>query len=90
MKGKKATPKAVVNGVPIPGSAVVKEAEAPSQSFKRGGKTKDCGPADGTKMAGRADKPQRRADGGRVNNRGRSPFSNAANMTAPAGLYEKG
>lgn len=73
---KKATPD-------IPAIAVQKEAAAPAHGFKRGGKV------DGEKMKGRRmDKPARRASGGSVSMRGRSPYSAASKTSAPLGTQQ--
>lgn len=76
--------------IEIPGDEVMKEAKVKSDGFKRGGATKmkkggeaDCG--DATSMAGRLDKAPRKARGGGVSMRGRSPFSAASKVSAASG-----
>lgn len=68
-----------IDGVPVPGKAVIKEAESENEGFQKGGKVV---PAKGLRSGGRADKPARKAAGGAVKPvklaRGGSPFSAAA------------
>ena len=71
----------------IPGDEVMKQSKQGSKGFKRGGGVKStsmaaetCGP-----VKGRLDKPMRKASGGGVSMRGRSPLSAAANTSAPSG-----
>jgi len=85
MKGKK---KCYNAGGPvrIPGVDVMKDAQSNEDAFKKGGKVKKkaVGAAEGEKGAARLDRPKR-ASGGAVTSRGRSPWSSASNVTsAPA------
>lgn len=71
----------------IPGVDVMKESKQRSKGFKKGGGVKSesmaaetCGPG-----KGRLDKPMRKASGGGVSMRGRSPLSAAASTSAPSG-----
>jgi hypothetical protein len=60
--------------IAIPGKAVEKEAKKGSNGFKKGGMV------DGKCPPGRMDKAPRKASGGGVTMRGRSPFSSAAKI----------
>lgn len=77
----KASPKGEP-AIAIPGKAVMEESKERSNGFKKGGGVKemsgggDCAPA-------RMDKTPRKARGGGVNMRGRSPLS-AANKVSSA------
>lgn len=71
----------------FPGKAVMQESKERSKGFKRGGRTKGgsesmasetCGPTTG----GRLDKAPRKASGGAVTMRGRSPLSAANSLSA--------
>jgi len=70
--------------IAIPGVEVMKESKQKSKGFKKGGAvsmaSETCGPG-----MGRLDKPARKASGGGVSMRGRSPFSAAASTSAPSG-----
>lgn len=65
--------------VQVPGKQVIEEAYADNDGFKRGGKAKDGGMADGKKSAARMDKPRRAAGGAvpRAMRRGGSAMSAA-------------
>lgn len=77
--------------IEIPGDEVMKEAKAKSDGFKRGGALKkggmaDCdGDMDATSKASRLDKAPRKARGGGVSMRGRSPFSAASKVSSASG-----
>lgn len=73
--------------IAIPGKDVMQESKQRSKGFKKGGGVKSesmasetCGPG-----KGRLDKPMRKASGGGVSMRGRSPLSAAASTSAPSG-----
>ena len=73
--------------IQVPGTQVIEEARAKDDGFKRGGRMKKGGIADGAKAADRLDKAPRRASGGRVAmKRGGSPYSAAggAGKDAPS------
>lgn len=67
--------------VNLPGVEVMKEADKSKAGFKKGGAVKDAGCAPGMKSKSRMDKMPRKADGGAVTMRGRSPYSSAANIS---------
>jgi hypothetical protein len=67
----------------IPGKDVMIESKQRSKGFKKGGGVKSESVAEGTCQPGqRMDKPMRKARGGSVNMRGRSPLSAAASTSA--------
>ncbi len=79
-----------VQGGKVPGAAVMKQADAPAHGFKRGGhKKKDGGPVEGMKAGGRLDKAPRKASGGPVTMRGRSPYSSASRTESAPGAAGK-
>lgn len=71
----------------IPGVDVMKESKQKSKGFKKGGGVKSESMAADTTgpVKGRLDKPMRKASGGGVSMRGRSPLSAAASTSAPSG-----
>lgn len=93
-KGKNLPPSSTVMAKPskkgepettFPGKDVIAESKERSKGFKRGGGIKSESVAAGTCMPGqRLDKPKRRASGGAVSMRGRSPLSAAASTDMPS------
>ncbi len=73
--------------IAIPGVDVMHEAKQKSKGFKKGGgvKSESCASETTGPVKGRLDKPMRRASGGGVSMRGRSPLSAAASTSAPSG-----
>lgn len=73
--------------IAIPGVDVMKESKQKSKGFKKGGgvKSTSCASETTGPVKGRLDKPMRKASGGGVSMRGRSPLSAAASTSAPSG-----
>lgn len=92
MKGKKGKSHSVLvkpkgGGEPaanLPGVEVMHEAKKGSHGFKDGGKVEQEA-EESMKKGGRLDKKARKARGGGVTLRGRSPLSSAASTTMPGG-----
>lgn len=72
--------------IAIPGKDVMEESKQRSKGFKKGGGVKSTSVACDTDgpVKGRLDKPMRKASGGGVSMRGRSPLSAAASTSAPS------
>ncbi len=72
--------------IAIPGVDVMKESKQKSKGFKKGGgvKSESCASETTGPVKGRLDKPMRKAGGGGVSMRGRSPLSAAASTSAPS------
>lgn len=68
----------------VPGMAIMKEAAGPGHGFKKGGAVPEM-MAEGGKSKGRSDRTPRKAAGGAVTNRGRSPYSAAAGAKPASG-----
>lgn len=92
-KGNHVASKGSAPAADIPGVQVLKQAKSKAGGigFKKGGAVKkkagglvpvkkEGGAVEGNAPVARLDKAPRRAEGGAINNRGRSPFSAAANI----------
>lgn len=80
-QAKKKGPAFKRGGAPKEGSKAEEKTESRAFEKKEDAGKKEGGEVDGMKAGGRMDKmPRKKADGGGVTNRGRSPFSNASSL----------